>query len=46
LNALLSLISNTQQHVSTPTFMPSDVNVCREYQHEACCSLDTVGKYV
>ena len=41
----LSLISH-QQHVSTPTFMPSDVNVCREYQHEACCSLDTVRKYV
>merc|ERR1712216_841850 len=32
------------KHVSTPTFMPSDVNVCREYQYEACCSLDTVRK--
>ena len=26
--------------------MPSDVNVCREYQHEACCSLETVRKCV
>jgi len=30
--------------ISTPTFMPSDVTVCREYQHEACCTLDTVRK--
>ena len=38
--------TNNTQHVSTPTYMPSDVNVCREYQHEACCSLETVRKCV
>ena len=43
MNSLLSLINSTW---STPTFMPSDVNVCREYQYEACCSLDTVRKCV
>jgi len=26
--------------------MPGDVTVCREYQHEACCTLDTVRKCV
>ena len=35
-----------KKHVSTPTFMPGDVTVCREYQHEACCTLDTVRKCV
>jgi len=49
-SSLISLthihVTKTPQHVSTPTYMPSDVNVCREYQHEACCSLETVRKWV
>ena len=40
------LFSSVKKHVSTPTFMPGDVTVCREYQHEACCTLDTVRKCV
>jgi len=40
------LFDANKKHVSTPTFMPGDVTVCREYQHEACCTLDTVRKCV
>ena len=40
------LFDANKKYVSTPTFMPGDVTVCREYQHEACCTLDTVRKCV